>query len=198
MIKRILPAVLICLLLLAGGCGEDNQAGPSGEDTIAVEVVNSTDNIIVSFAIFFGTELEEWGMEMLEEEIIEPGASFTFLLPHGTYDLSLWTYEQYVILTEWGIDDDTVIELGGDDLVTVFVQNDSEQDIYSVFFSPEDSDVWGDDYLGDMGFIPAQIGRRFFFLEPGIYDMLVIGEEGDRLVEAFQIDITDTRAFTID
>jgi hypothetical protein len=195
--KTLLVIVCIFFLVLMAGCG--NSEPVSGdEDTISIEVENRTEEIIISFAVFFGQELDEWGEDMLGEEVIEPGEVYTFILPEGTYDLSLLTYELYVIDGVWGINDDRRIIVGGDNLAPVLIQNDSESDIALFFLSPTDSEDWGEDWLGDFGYIPAEIGRRFFFVEPGVYDFLAIDLDGERVLEVYELTIEDQRTFIID
>ncbi|MDW7739785.1 MAG: hypothetical protein SCJ97_06980 [Bacillota bacterium] len=197
MIKKIL-LVIICVsfLLVAAGCGNSEPA-PAVNDTISIEVINETEEIIISFAVFFGSGLDEWGVDMLNDELIEPGESYTFVMPDGTYDLSLLTYELYVIEGVWDISDDIRVQVGGDGIIPVLVENNTDTDIALFYLSPSDSDDWGEDWLGDKYFIPAETGRRIFFVDPGIYDFLAIDLDGERVLEVYEVVIDAERTFTI-
>jgi hypothetical protein len=196
-------AILALLLVIMTSDNLNNdssyiEAAPVNEGMISIEVVNKTEDIVLSFAVFFGQELDEWGEDMLGEEVIEPGEVYTFILPEGTYDLSLLTYELYVIDGVWNINDNTRIIVGGESLIPVLVQNDSESDIGLFFLAPSESEEWGEDWLGDYGYIPSEIGRRFFFVKPGVYDLLAIDLDGERVLEVYELVINDKRTLIIE
>lgn len=198
MVKKILLVVIcISFLLPAAGCG-NSEPVLEEEDGISIEVVNKTDGIIISFAPFFGDNLEEWGEDLLGDEVIEPGETYTFILPEGRYDFSLLTYEFYVVHSVWSITDDIRVEVGGEDKVPILVENDSEFDIAFFYISPTESDDWGEDWLGEFGYIPAEIGRRFFFIQPGDYDFLAIDIEGETVLQVQEMEIDSQKRFTIE
>ncbi|HSW67016.1 MAG TPA: hypothetical protein VLH16_00385, partial [Bacteroidales bacterium] len=170
-------------MFLAIGCGRVEQPAPNSENNISIEVVNNTANIHIAFAVFFGEGLEEGGENHLGEEVISPGETHTFVLPEGTYDLSLLTYELFVVYGSFGISESSRIEIGGPDMLPVLVRNDSDQDIALFYISPSENPDWGEDLLGAAGFIPALSGRRFFFVEPGTYDLLAINLDEQRVLE---------------
>ncbi len=177
MFRKTMPAVLaamICLCLFAAACGNSVPAANSNNETISVEIANNTENITIAFALFFGPDLDTWGANMLDEDVtIEPGKVLAIELPRSTYDLSLMTYENYVVKNVFSISEDVRVEIGGDDLAQLLFINESESDVYFFHISPTDSDDWGDEMLGEMGYIIAETGRRFFFVEPGVYDIRV-------------------------
>lgn len=196
--KTMLVTVCILSMLLIIGCGNDETAPEQEEETISIEIANKTEEITISFAVFFGENLGEWGEDLLQEEVIEPGETYNFVLPEGNYDLSLLTFEFYVIHGAWNINEDIRIEVGGEGKIPVLFENNSESDIALVYLSPSDSDDWGEDWLGERGFIPAETGRRFFFVAPGIYDFLLIDLEGETVLEVYELSIDSERTFTID
>lgn len=198
MVKKILLAIIcISCLLVMVGCGNSEPALEE-EEGISIVVVNKTENIIISYAVMFGDNLEEWGENLLGDEVIEPGEIFSFVMPEGNYDLSLLTYEFFVVQSTWSINDDVRIEVGGDGKAPILVENNSEFDIVLFYISPSASDDWGEDWLGEFGYIPAGTGRRFFFVQPDEYDFLAIDSEGETVFQAMGIDIDSDRRFIID
>ncbi len=201
MIKKILLVVItISFLLLAVGCGNSEPA-PSDEGMISVEVVNNTEEITISYAAFFGPGLEEFGEDMLGDEYIYPGDIVVFQLPEGEYNLVLFTYELYIVESVWNINQGVKVEIGGENLFPIRVENKSAEDIAFFFALPsgalgyegEDED-FGDNgeevrmdneqllqyqLLSDNDFIIAESGNRFFFLEAGLYDFIVMDLEGE-------------------
>ncbi len=198
MINKIIT-VAACLLFFffVTGCGNSEPITEEA-DLMKIEVVNKTEEIIISFAVFFGTGLEEWGEDLMGEEIIGPGDTMVFELPPGAYDLSLLTYELYVVHGAWNINEDTRIEIGGEGKTPILIENNSESDIALFYLSPSESDDWGEDWLGDVGYIPSQTGRRFFFVEVGVYDFLAIDLDGQTVLEVYELSIEEPRTFTID
>ena len=198
MVKKIL-LVIICIscLIVAVGCG-NSEPVIDEEDGISIEVVNRTEKIIISYAVIFGDNLEEWGEDLLGDEVIEPGETLTFIMPEGNYDLSLLTYEFFVVQSAWSITEDIIIEIGGEGKAPILVENNSEFDIVLFYISPSESDDWGEDWLGEAGYIPAGTGRRFFFVQPDEYDFLAIDSEGETVLQAMGIEVDSERRFIID
>ncbi len=166
MIKRILLfAVCIAILLSLIGCGGGEPAADD-ENTLTVEVFNNTEEIIISWAAFFGPDLDEWGEDLLGDQVIAPGDTIKFQLPLGEYSAVFFTYELYVVKSVANITGDTYIEIGSPDKIPVLVENNSDKDIALFFIAPSVSDEWGEDLIGGLDVIPAEFGRRFLFIDP--------------------------------
>lgn len=195
MIKKTM-LVLCCLgcLFILFGCGNSDPA-PGDEDTFTVEVVNETDNIVVSYALLYGPGIDEWGEELLVDDVIEPGELYTFVLPEGSYTLILMTYEYYVLPILRNVSEDSRYEIGGEGKLPVLVVNATELDVATVFISPVELEVWGDDLLGGE-VIPAGLGK-FFFVEPGQYDFMAQNIRGDIVALDTEIEIDEETTFTI-
>lgn len=189
-------AALICLGILfsLSGCGGSKPA--KEEETIAIRVKNSSEDIIISWAAFFGEGLDEWGEELLGDEVIEPGDTFEFILPEGVYNVALFTYEYYVVYSDRDISTDTEIVVGGGDEVPVLFENRSAKDIIVLFISPSEDESWGEDWL-DEDIILAETGGRIFFLEPGIYDIMALNEDEEAVIYLEEIDIVENKIFTL-
>jgi len=118
MFRKIMPAVLVamvCLCLFTAACGNSVPAANNNNDTISVEIANNTENITIAFALFFGPDLDTWGENMLAEDMtIDPGEVLAVELPRSTYDLSLMTYENYVVKSVFSIGEDARVEVGGE------------------------------------------------------------------------------------
>lgn len=165
--KALLVSILLIFLFMTFGCG-GGEPSAGDENNITVEVYNNTDEIIISWAAFFGPDLDEWGEDLLGDRVIEPGDTVKFLLPvaNEEYSLVLFTYELYVVKSVSGISSDTYVEVGGDNKLPVLVENNSAKDIALFFISPSVSNDWGEDLIGGLDVIPAEIGRRFLFIDP--------------------------------
>ncbi len=198
MLKKVLTAtVLIFCLLLLVGCGNSEPA-ISDENTISIEVANMTEDIIISYAIFFGSENDEWGYDYLGDEVIEPGSRFTFVLPEDIYNVSFLTFEHFVIDNYSRINEDVLIEIGGEGFVPILIENNSDRDVFEFYISLSITDDWGEDWLGENVYIPAEIGRRFFFVKPGEYDLLAFDSAGEGIFALQGMKIDSQKLITID
>lgn len=183
--NKVILFFLIGLLLVAG-CG-NNQSTPENEDAISVKVVNNSEEIIISFALFYGPGLDDWGEDFLNDEIIEPGDNFVFMVPPGSYDLILSTYENYIIDIIRGIDENQTIEIGEEGKFPVLFTNSTDVEVGMLYISSVESDSWGSDWLGKE-VIPPGVSR-FFFLESGVYDILAQDLEEETLINVFEMNI---------
>ncbi len=132
--KKMLAVSFILFLLIVTGCG-DSDTIPE-EDGISIEVANNTEEIVITYAAFFGEDLDEWGEDLLGDEIIAPGETVTFVLPEGEYDLSLFNQDFFVINSTFNISEDIRVDVGGGGKVPVLVQNASDHDILFFFVLP--------------------------------------------------------------
>lgn len=180
--KIILSLLLIVCLFTAVACGNDEPG--VAEDEILVEVTNKTEEIIVSFAVFYGDNLDEWGEELLGDEVIEPGEMYTFQLPEGQYTVLFFTFENYIINAARNFDDSISIQIGGDDKVPVLFRNLTEGDVAflsilesgSIDFEEEIMEEEVVDKIFDADMLGAEVLpaglSRFIFIKPGVYDLI--------------------------
>ncbi len=196
MVKKTV-AVLICIssLFFIFGCG-NNDLDSGNEDEITIEVVNKTEDIVISYALFYGPDLDEWGEDLLGDEVIEPGDFYEFVLPEGEYTVIPMTYEYFVLPAARNITEDFRMEVGSEETVPVLVSNETEVDIGFLYISPSDSEDWGEDWLGDE--VIASGISKFFFIEPGTYDFLAVDLDGDTVLEQYELEVDSERHFIIE
>lgn len=207
--KRSLIVVLIIgLLLFSVACGGSSTPAPEETATqkpvtqpatgsLKIKVSNQSPYDICYVQIS-GSEQEEWGEDWLgEQEKIAAGASKTFNVDAGTYDVKVMTCEQYTLATFWDIDSNTTVEVGGKGLVPLVVLNQSTTEICYVYIASSSSDSWGEDWLGESESIPPQEGGRVFFVQPGTYDLSTQDCDGNDLVTESGVQITEETSWTI-
>ena len=205
--KIILSLILIVCLFAAAACGNDEPE--VAEDEISVEVTNKTEEIIVSFALFYGDNLDEWGEELLGDEVIEPGETFTFLLPEGLYTVLFFTFESYIIDAARNFDESISIQIGGEEKVPVLFRNLSEEDVGvlsilesgSIDFEEETMEeevaekIFDADMLG-AEVLPAGVSR-FIFILPGVYDLIGLNYDLEVVFGQSNIEIEQGSTITI-
>ena len=185
--------VLICLCIFSG-CGEKEER-PEGHFAVMIE--NKTEIFIASILVF-GEADYEWGKEMLAQtEAIAPGDSHTVYLPAGENFLYPISYEEYVMGSYQINSEDVTVVVGFEGAIPVLVVNNSSHDLGTVLISPSDTVDWGENLLPPYSIIVSEIGRRFFYLEPGVYDFEAWDVEGNLVVQDWEIDVSAMRTFII-
>lgn len=141
---------------------------------------------------------DDWGEDWLSSgELIFAGMARVFEVPAGVYDIKLNDCDEAVLATAWNIAQDTTLTVGGADLVSLLVTNESSVEICYVFISPTTADSWGEDWLGDSEAIVVGGGQRIFFFRPGLYDLLTQDCDGEDLVSEFEVDFQSDLEWTI-
>ena len=196
MVKKIL-LVIICIscLLVIVGCG-NSDLDPENEEEMTIELVNNTENITVSYALFYGPGLDEWGENLLDDEVIGPGETVAFVLPKGEYTVIPMTFEYYVLPVARNISVDFRMEIGQEDKVPILVTNDTEVDIGFLDISPSESEDWGEDWLGDEVIVAGF--SMFFFVEPGTYDLMAKNLEEETVLAEYEIEVDGEKHFIIE
>ena len=196
--KRSLIVVLIIgLLLFSVACGRSSTPTPGEISTLKINISNQSPYDICYVQIS-GSEQEEWGKDWLgEQEKIAPGASKTFNVDAGTYDVQVMTCEQYTLATFWDIDSNTTVEVGGKGLVPLVVLNQSATEICYVYIVSSSSNSWGEDWLGESESISPREGGRVFFVQPGTYDLSTQDCDRNDLVTESGVQITEAIAWRI-
>ncbi len=195
--KRSLIVVLIIGLLFSVACGRSSTPTPEEIATLKINVSNQSPYDICYVQIS-GSEQEEWGEDWLgKQEKIAPGASKTFNVDAGTYDVQVMTCEQYTLATFWDIDSNTTVEVGGKGLVPLVVLNQSATEICYVYIASSSSNSWGEDWLGESESISPREGGRVFFVQPGTYDLSTQDCDHNDLVTESGVQITEAIAWKI-
>jgi hypothetical protein len=193
---------VLALLVLAG------QAlfALDPEELNRVTFVNST-GVTIKGIFFSPGDSGEWGAEILgSERTLEPDGQVSFLLHYpettGTFDIMAidendqpysipeYTFEdgreELVEFTASSVSDDRPAE----NFVELTIENGLDYDVYFLFLSPSDSDMWGADILDEESILSA--GDTASFLVPldqaVSYDVAAIDEDGDEYQFAVEMD----------
>ena len=197
MVKRVFClAFCFLVLLFAFGCGDTNDEPVAGDDEIAIEVANHTEEIMISHVLFYGTDLDEWGEDLLNEDEIEPGDERIFIMPEGEYTVIPMTYNYYVLPSARNISEDYTLEIGEEGKFPIQITNQKEVDVGFIYLSPSESEDWGEDWLGDE-VLPAGT-TRYFFAEPNTYDIMILDMEGEPVLDSYDIEVDSERRFIIE
>lgn len=196
-------AILLGLSMLAmlGACGGQDGAEPAAEDTAPeITITNGLEDYDIYY-IQIDPSDSPWGDDRLgEDEILEPGESFTLEITEGTWDImvtdeDLDTYTLWLVDIgpegyEWNVTLDDMdsgweeeeylepilIETGEGDAPVVITNNIGGYVIYFVYVSLSE-EAWGDDLLGME--ILDQDDVITVWVDPGLYDIQVEDEDGD-------------------
>ena len=88
--------------------------------------------------------------------------------------------------TAWKFSTSQNIQISAPGLVPVRVTNDLSQDVCYMYISPETSDNWGDDQMGEYEVMSAG-GVRVFFAAADTYDLMAKDCDGNSLSEQYGV-----------
>lgn len=203
--RNVIWGVIVGVLLLTLACrgGSSGTAEPTAAPAQAapgsfeLKIANQSPYDICYVQISTSDQ-SDWGADWLgAQEKIAAGASKSFSVPAGTHDVKVMTCDQVVLGTFWNISSDTTVEVGGRGLIPLLVFNESTTEICFVYIASSDTDTWGEDWLGQLESIPAQQGKRAFFVRPGKYDLLAQDCDGNDLVTEFEVQLSKETTWTI-
>ncbi len=177
----------------------ETGGGKSGGDGFTVTVRNATSNDEICYVLISSSDEQAWGEDWLgDSETIGAGSSMSFdVTGSGEHDVMLQNCEGVTLGTAWQLSSDSTVTIGGSGLVKMEVYNESATEVCYIYISPSTNDNWGEDWLGAKESIAAQEGMRFFYVEPGAYDLLAQDCDGNDLVQETGVEISDGTTWTI-
>jgi hypothetical protein len=180
--------VVTLLLFVTLACSFLPGGGGGGEVQITIENESAED---VCYVLISPTDSESWGDDRLgSDEIIESGESYTFDLEEDSWDVQLMNCDEAVLATAWEIDSDTTVTVGGPNQPSIELINNTNVDVCYVYIDPSDEDEWTEDWLG-MAEVILPGDSRYFFVEPGTYDMQAQDCEQQVLTEEFGVEVNE-------
>ena len=189
-ISMLVIGLLLALTLACGGGGGTTSG-------VQIEVVNRAPED-VCYVFISESETDAWGDDRLGgEDTILPGASQTFDLPKGEYDVRLENCDEIAMATGWQISRNTTITAGAQGATSwVMLDNRSNVDVCYVFISPSNGEDWGEDWMG--GNEAIAIGeQRMFYVKPGTYDLQALDCDENVLAEEYEADLSTGTSWTL-
>lgn len=130
---------------------------------------------------------ESWGDDWLgEQERIPPEARKSFSVAAGPHDIQVLTCDEGVAATAWEVSYDLELEVSAPDLASVWVINDLDAKICFLYASPEMSDDWGEDRLGEYEAVQPG-GVRVIFVKPEPLDLMAEDCDGNIAAQVFGV-----------
>ena len=153
----------------------------------------------VCYVYISPVDQEEWGTDWLGlGTTIPAGASHTFPVPSGTYDLRADDCDGNPL------DIQTGITLGAEGLTwtlsdvtpaSLTVVNQLDIPICYIYISPAGSAEWGGDWLGENAIAPG--GEYTFTFPEGTYDLRAEDCDGNLLTEEYGVPLSGEMTWTI-
>jgi len=145
------------------------------------------------------TAEDSWGDDWLGADVIPDGASYTFQVPIGSYDLLAEDCSENVLANEYGLsihkDTDWSISPVGGGEATITLYNYTDRSIWYVYISPSTSDTWGEDWLVD-DVVPIDASYTFQLAE-GTYDLKAEDDEHNVVATRFDEYISGDQEWTL-
>ena len=191
--RRISMLVIGLLLALTLACGGGGRTTSGVQITVENRAPEDVCYIFIS-----ETDSDAWGDDRLGgDDTILPGASQTFDLPKGEYDVRLENCDEITMATGWQISRNTKITAGAQGAASwVMLDNSTRVDVCYVFISPSTGDDWGDDLMGENEMVPMG-EQRMFYVKPGSYDLQALDCDENVLAEEYEVDLSTGRPWIL-
>lgn len=209
--KKLLAVVLLLAILSV-------HAFAFSEDHLNLVTFKNLTSRTIEFIFLSPGDSEYWGPEILgSERILERGDSLGFwiLYPNECDSFDIMAIDEdggTFVIYDYEICDgsEELIELVNKDLtedppdmnfVNIYIENETI-DVYYIFISPSDSEMWGVDYLDETTILETEGYVSFLFpaMEDATsYDLMGVDEDGDEYQFSFDIDTeSDELVFAIE
>jgi hypothetical protein len=167
-----------------------------------LEIVNQTSEA-VCYVFIAPSNSEDWGPEQLGEgNVVAAGESFTITdIPPGTYDLKAENCSNEIVARNYEVKlgaIDITWTLSDTGLARLILENQSSVTMCYLYITPDVSDGWGSDQIGEGNTIPAGDTFTITDIPPGTYDLRIVAcEDPDLYAEHMDADISTEFTWTI-
>lgn len=179
---------------------EEPKQPEAGGGTL--EIVNQTDEA-VCYVFIAPSNSEDWGPEQLGEgNVVAAGETFTITnIPPGTYDLKAENCSNEIVARNYEVKlgaIDITWTLGEASLASLILENNSSVTMCYLYITPDVSDGWGPDQIGEGNIIASGDSFTITDIPPGTYDLRVVAcEDPDLSAEHMDADISTEFTWTI-
>jgi serine/threonine protein kinase len=157
----------------------------TGDFTVTI---NNQSPYDVCYIYISSVDSDSWGDDWLDsEQVITPGETVSFDVSIGAYDFLAETCEEATLVTGWNMQSDVTYNIGGSDVVPVWITNNLDEEVCYLFISPATAEDWGQDWLGDIESISSG-GTRIVFVKPDVYDFSVMNCDEQEI--GYKYDVT--------
>jgi len=166
----------------------DTPVPIAGEFELTVVNWSSID---VCYVLISPSDSDAWGEDWLgEDETIAQHGAYKFAVPAGSHDVQVLTCDGGVLATAWDVSEARQVHVGWSGAAPLWVHNDLETEVCFLYASPEDSEDWGPDKLGEYEVIqPGDV--RIIFVEPVVVDLMAEDCEGNIVAQEFGVSGDD-------
>lgn len=192
-VRHLAASLILALGLGLVGCAATNDSTDAAPASL--NIINESQAPICNVYFSLNSDTAWGGDQLASGEEIAAGATHSFDITAGDYDVRVEDCNQDMLLQEQGISISGVydlpipaVERGA---ATLRIVNEGEQAVCYVFISSTGDSNWGDDHLGldekiELG------SSRSFALADNTYDILVLNCNQEPLQEERDVSITDT------
>jgi hypothetical protein len=166
---------------------EEPTPTPEAESSLASLLIANESPVTVFYLYISSSDADEWGDDMLGDDVLEPGESYLFTdIPPGDYDIKAEDLSGNIIETAWEVRLEGEVELSITAPVVITIVNESSSTIAEVNISPVESDDWGDDWLGGDTISPGDT-YTLWDIPGGYYDLRLGEANGDSIETLYNV-----------
>ncbi len=180
----------------SGGGSTGGGGSSTGGGGFTITIVNQAP-MDACYVFISPSDSDSWMDDWLgDDETIATGDSRSFNVPQDTFDVMVRDCGGAVMATFWNIDHGTTLTVGKPGAHVLTVENDSSTEVCYIYISPVTSDEWGEDWLGLKETIDTG-EMRYFFVDPGTYDLMAADCDGNEVAREEQVEIDDDITWTL-
>jgi len=153
-----------------------------------LEIINESD-VEIWYVYLSPSKSDSWGEDWLDNDIIRPGESYVITgIPSGVYDVRVEGQDEVVLESWWTVDIVDEMSWTVTGMVTFEITNYTGEAIYYLYISPSDSDVWGEDWLGEY-IIEPDMTYTVTGIPFGIYDIQARNQDDETIETLYSADM---------
>jgi len=161
---------------------------PSVAEGASLEIINES-GVDIWYVYISPSKSDSWGDDWLGDDIIRAGDVYLITgIPKGVYDIRVEDRDEVLLEAWWAVDIEGEMTWNVTGMASLEIRNSSDTPIYYLHISPTDSDMWGDDWLGED---IVGIGANYIVsgIPRGIYDIQARDEYDDVIETLYSVDM---------
>lgn len=173
------------------------QPTPTQSSGATIEIINESGQDIW-YVYISPSNADSWGEDRLEDRILYEGETLTLRdISPGMYDMRAEDSSGSAIDVLWDVQINTsftwVIDVPQ---VSLEIINDSPDTLVYLYISPTESDMWGDDWLGEA---VVRSGQTYVVggLMPGVYDIRAEDGDGNVIEILYNVNLTGYTSWSL-
>ena len=153
-----------------------------------LEIINES-GVDIWYIYISPSKSDSWGEDWLGDDIIRAGDTYVITgIPEGVYDVLVEDQDEGLLESWWTVDFAGEMTRNVSAMASLEVTNHSGSPIHYLHISPTDSDVWGDNWLGDV-IIEPDMTYTVTGIPLDVYDIQARDGNDEEIETIFSVEV---------